>query len=133
MDRVRVDKWLWSVRIFKSRTKASDACKEGRVSIGDKRIKPSHWIGVGDEIHIKKEGFNLVFRVEKLLKTRVSAVLASPCYTHLTPSSELNKFKDWYIGKSTGEFRERGLGRPTKKERREISSFKDEFLLDWDD
>ncbi len=133
MERLRIDKWLWSVRIFKSRSKATDACREGKVVINDVKVKPSHFVYTGDVVHVKKEGFNLVFKVEKLISMRVSATLAAPCYTNLTSEEELNKFKSWYIGKSTGEFREKGVGRPSKKESRIIRSFKEEQFWEWDE
>lgn len=81
---------------------------------------------------VKKEGFNLTFKVNRLIEKRVSATLAMPCYTNLTPDEEMLKYKDWYVGKSTGEFREKGLGRPTKRERRTIEEFKDNWFGDED-
>ncbi len=133
MEKVRLDKWLWSVRIFKSRTKATEVCKKGNVTVNDSISKPSHMIRKGDTIGVKKNGFNLIFKVEDLLNKRVSATLAAQCYTNLTPESELNKYKDWYIGKGAPERRDRGAGRPTKRERRELEEFKEGYLFDWDD
>ena len=129
-DKMRVDKWLWSVRIFKSRSKATDACKKGHIKIGEQRLKPAHLIRVGDTLSIKKDGFNLDFKVKKLIPKRVSFILAEPCYDNMTPLEELNKFKDWFIGKASPERRMKGQGRPTKRERREIDAFKDEIFLD---
>jgi len=131
MKKVRIDKWLWSVRIFKSRTKATDACKSGRVQILEKNVKPSYLVEPGQIIQLHKNGFDLTFKVNELLKSRVSATLAEPCYDNLTPEAELNKFKDWYIGKGGPERRDRGSGRPTKKERREIDDFKFDQFLDY--
>lgn len=128
--KLRVDKWLWSVRLFKSRSKATDACKSGRVRIGEQIMKPSTLVTPGQIIEVRKDGFNLIFRIDKLISKRVSAVLAAPCYTNLTPEDELNKFKDWFVGKAGAEYREKGEGRPTKKERREIDRFKDDLYLD---
>lgn len=133
MEKLRIDKWLWNVRIFKSRSKASDACREGKVVINENKVKPSHFVYLGDVVHVKKEGFNLIFKVEQLIKMRVSASLAAPCYTNLTSIEELNKFKSWYIGKSSNEFRDKGVGRPSKKESRIIRSFKDEQFWEWDE
>lgn len=127
---MRVDKWLWSVRLFKSRSKATDACKKGRVRIGDNVLKPSSLIRVSDLLSLRKDGFALEFKVNELLDRRVSATLAAPCYTNLTPLEELNKFKNWFVGKAPPERRELGTGRPTKKERRELDGFKDEIYLD---
>ena len=127
-DKVRVDKWLWSVRIFKSRTIATDECKGGRVKIGGVSLKPSYLISEGEIVEVKKNGFNFTYKLLNLIEKRVGAPIAQTCYEDLTPEAELNKYKDWYIGKSNGELREKGAGRPTKKERREIDKYKtDQF------
>lgn len=130
LSKVRVDKWLWSVRIFKSRSKATDACKKGRVRLGENILKPSFLLQEGNILEIRKDGFVLSFLAKKLINKRVSATLAQPCYENLTPEEELNKFKDWFIGKAPAERREKGAGRPTKRERREIDDFKDDIYLD---
>ena len=124
MEKVRIDKWLWSVRIFKSRTLASDTCKKGKVKINDVVVKPSAFLRVGDIITTTKEGFNLTFKAVELISKRVSATLAEPCYENLTPEAEMNKFKAAYLGGTIHEIREKGAGRPTKKERREIEKHK---------
>jgi ribosome-associated heat shock protein Hsp15 len=135
--KVRVDKWLWSVRIFKSRSIATKACKAGRVKMGDKTLKPSQEIEAGDQIQVHKEGFYFQFEVLKAIDKRVSATLARPCYKNLTPEEELHKYDNWFVGKTGVEKRERGAGRPTKRERREIDEFKDleqfNFEMDWDE
>ncbi len=130
MQEVRVDKWLWSIRLFKSRTIATEACKEGKVKLGDNQLKPSHDIKRGDLLFVYKDGFKLEIKVIDLLEKRVSATLAKNYYENLTPEDELNKYKAWYIGKAAAEIRERGAGRPTKKERREIDGHKQNFLND---
>lgn len=129
-DKMRIDKWLWNVRIFKSRSKATNACKKGVVKIGEQKLKPSSLIAPEMIIEVRKDGFNLQFLIKELIPKRVSAVLAQPCYDNLTPEEELNKFKSWFIGKAPAERREKGMGRPTKRERREIDDFKDEMFLD---
>jgi len=126
LKKVRIDKWLWSVRIFKSRSMATDACKSGKVKIDESNVKPSYLLQRGEVIHVKKNGFNMVYKAVDLLEKRVSATLAQPCYENLTPADELNKYNDWYIGKARPEMREKGAGRPTKRERREIDRFKDD-------
>lgn len=128
MKKTRIDKWLWSVRIFKSRTLSTDSCKSGKVKIKELNVKPSYLVTVGETVHVRKNGFNLLFKVDKLIDKRVSAPLAQVCYTDLTPEEELNKYQDWYIGKASPERREKGAGRPTKRERREIDEFKDDYL-----
>ena len=131
IEKVRVDKWLWSVRIFKSRTQATDACKSGRVKINDKLAKASSTVERNDLLQVRKNGFNLQFKVVDLIQKRVGAPIAQKCYVDLTPEEELNKYQDWYVGKGRTEFRDKGLGRPTKRERRDIEAFKDDYL-DWD-
>jgi len=125
-NKVRIDKWLWSVRIFKSRTLATDACKMGRVRIASLPIKPSYLLQEGEEITVKKEGFNLVFKALQLIEKRVGAPIAVTCFEDLTTEEEKNKYNAWFSGGvPVPEKRERGTGRPTKKERREIDDFKE--------
>ena len=124
LDKVRVDKWLWSVRIFKSRTIATDACKSGKVKAGGTPVKASQMIQRGDELEVRKNGFNFRYKVIDLIQKRVGAPVAQKCYEDLTPEEELNKYKDWFVGKAAAEKREKGAGRPTKRERREIEQFK---------
>lgn len=126
--KVRVDKWLWSVRIFKSRTLATTACKSNKVKIGDLALKPSSLLEGGEVLLVRKNGFDLQFKVDKLIEKRVGAPIAVECYTDLTPPEELNKYKDWFVGKAAPEKREKGAGRPTKRERRDIEKYKgDQF------
>lgn len=132
LQKVRTDKWLWSVRLFKSRSMAADACRNNRVRVNEIIAKPSHLLTPGDVIHIKKNGFNLTYKVLQLLDKRVSASLAAPCLEDLTPPEELNKYREWFVGKSGVEYREKGDGRPTKKDRREIDEFKS-FYFEIDD
>ncbi len=126
-DKVRIDKYLWSIRIFKSRTLATDACKEGKVKLHEENAKPSTMVTVGDIIDVIKDGFKLKYKVVQLIEKRVSPILAKPCYEDLTPEDEINKYKSWFIGKGGPERRERGAGRPTKRDRREIDEFKDYY------
>ena len=133
MKKIRIDKWLWSVRIFKSRTLASNACKGGRVKVDHEGVKASSNLEVGQTVQVKKNGFDLEFRVIKLIEKRVGAPLAVECYEDLTPPEELNKFKDWFVGKGQSEMREKGAGRPTKKERREIDDYKGIIYEDLED
>ena len=126
MEKVRIDKWLWSVRIFKSRTLATEACKLGRVRIGGEPVKASQLLTGSETVTVKKEGFNFEFRVQKLIEKRVGAPIAVTCYEDVTPAAEKNKYNAWFLNSQpSAEKRERGAGRPTKKERREIEAFKD--------
>mgnify|MGYP000512687860 CR=1 FL=1 len=86
----------------------------------------------GFAFFVRKNGFDLTFLVKDIIKKRVSATLAAPCYEDLTPDSEKNKYKDWYIGKASAEMRGKGEGRPTKRERREIDDYKDENYFEFD-
>lgn len=126
MEKVRVDKWLWSVRIFKTRTLAIDACKSGKVKVGEAPVKPSFLLKVGDTVEVKKDGFYFQYRALQLIEKRVGAPIAVTCYEDVTPEAERLKYKSWFLNQqTTSERRERGAGRPTKKERREIDAFKD--------
>jgi len=129
MKKVRVDKWLWAVRIFKTRTLATKQCKAGRIKIGENPLKASYLISGGETLIVRKNGFNFQFLVKELLDKRVSAVLAAPCYENVTTEEELKKYESWFYGKAAPEQRIRGTGRPSKKERREIDEFK-EFFFD---
>lgn len=134
MQKVRVDKWLWSVRLFKTRTVSTTACKGGRVKIGDKTLKASYLLKGDELLKVKKNGFDLKIKVNKLINKRVGAPVAVECYENLTSEEEMKKFEDWFVGKARPEIREKGTGRPTKRERREIDRFKgDLFELDDDD
>ena len=132
MKKVRIDKWLWSVRIFKSRSMATDACKSGKVKIEDKAVKPSYLLSRGETIQVRKNGFNLVYKAVELIDKRVSFTLAEPCYENLTPAEELSKYQDWFVGKARPEQRDRGAGRPTKRERRQLEDWKEDYLTDED-
>ncbi|MCB0532330.1 MAG: RNA-binding S4 domain-containing protein [Lewinellaceae bacterium] len=125
MEKVRIDKWLWSVRIFKSRTISTDACKSGKVRVDGVAVKPSYLLTENEEVVVKKDGFNFQFRALKLIEKRVGAPIAVTCYENITPAEEMNKYQSWFLNaKSTAEKREKGAGRPTKKDRREIDEFK---------
>jgi ribosome-associated heat shock protein Hsp15 len=119
-EKTRVDKWLWAVRIFKSRTIASDACKSGKVLINDESIKAAHWIIPDTVIEVRKNGFRFKYKVLKIIDKRVSAPLAAVCYENLTSEEELNKYNAWFNNRAIPATRLKGTGRPTKKERREI-------------
>ena len=128
MDKTRIDKWLWAVRIFKSRSMAADACKTGRVKFNGSILKASANVMRGNIIQVRKDHFNFTFKVLDIIDKRVSAKLAEPCYENITPPEELNKFKSWFLNSQSVEFREKGSGRPTKKERRVIDDYKVEIV-----
>ena len=126
-EKVRIDKYLWAIRIYKSRSIATEACREGKVKMKGEPVKSSAQVTIGDVIEVTKDGFKLQYKVLQLIEKRVSAVLAKPCFEDLTPEEEINKYKSWFIGKGGPERRDRGTGRPTKKDRREIVDFKDYY------
>lgn len=131
MNKVRVDKWLWSVRIFKSRTVATEACKGGKVKLNGANMKPSALVQQGDVLTIRKNGFDFRFKVLELIEKRVAAPIAQKCYENITPLEEMNKYQEWFTaGKAAAEKRDRGTGRPTKKERRDIDEFKGNWFDD---
>ncbi len=118
---MRVDKWLWAVRIYKSRTQATDACKEGRVKSNEITLKPSSPIKVGQVLRVRKKGLTFSYQVVELISKRVSAELAIKAYQNLTPSDILEKFNNnRQLGSSFYSTRPKGMGRPTKKERRQV-------------
>lgn len=126
MAKVRIDKWLWSVRIFKSRTLATDACKAGKVKVAGEAAKPSYMLAENEVVTVKKDGFSFQYRALTLIEKRVGAPIAVTCYEDVTPLEEKNKHNEWFLnGMPAAEKRQRGAGRPTKRERREIEQFKD--------
>jgi ribosome-associated heat shock protein Hsp15 len=120
-EQVRIDKWLWAVRIYKTRSLATEECKKGRVIIDGVATKPSRIIKVGDKIVVRKLPVLYTYEVKGIISKRVSAQLAQENYEDLTSIEELNKLKlqDTILIK-----RDRGTGRPTKKERRMIDKLK---------
>ncbi len=116
---VRIDKWLWAVRIFKSRSLATDCCKRGRVLIGDEAVKASRNVHIGDIIQVRKPPLTLTYQVTGLLEKRGSATLAAENVVDLTPQEELDRVR--HAQENAFFVRDRGTGRPTKKDRRDIT------------
>ena len=121
-DIVRIDKWLWAVRIYKTRSLATEACRNGRVKIGGQGIKASREVHINDEIDIHMGVYHKTVKVTTLLHNRVSAAIVASFLYDLTPDSEYAKLKIQQEMKP--EFRPRGEGRPTKKHRRLIDRLK---------
>ncbi len=119
---IRIDKWLWAVRVFKTRSLASEACRSGKVKILDQVIKPSRVLKTGEEITVSIPPITKTLKVIALAGNRVSAKLVSTLMQDLTPEAEYQKLKQ--TKESDFEFRQRGIGRPTKRERREIEFLK---------
>lgn len=121
---VRADKLLWSVRVYKTRSLATEACKNGRVHIEGVSIKASREIRVGDTLTIRLGAFTRTIAVIGLIQNRVSAKLVAEYITELTPPEEFEKLK--MIRDLNYELRDRGQGRPSKKDRRDIERLKGE-------
>lgn len=130
-NEVRIDKWLWAVRLFKTRTIAVEACKKGRIAISGTTIKPSRNIKVGEVIQVRKPPITYSFEVLALADKRMGAKLVPEFMKDVTPSSEYAILE---VSKASGFVdRGRGLGRPTKKERRDLDEFIDDSFFDeWD-
>jgi len=124
LEKIRIDKWLWSVRMFKTRTAATDACNSGKVKIEDNRVKPSQIIKVGDEIKFNLHGDIKILKVLRLIDKRVGAPVAVTCYEDKSPLGIHDKAQPSFFYQF--EVRDKGVGRPTKKNRREIERFKEE-------
>jgi ribosome-associated heat shock protein Hsp15 len=119
---IRIDKWLWAVRIYKTRSLASDACRSGRVKLLDHAIKPSHEVKTGEVFSVSISPIVKTVKVVELTGNRVSAKLVAGFLEDLTPDSEYLKLKR--TNSTSFELRERGTGRPTKRDRREIEFLK---------
>jgi len=120
--KVRLDAWLWSVRIYKTRSAATTACRAGHVRLNCEPVKASQNVVAGDRIRVRKDGFDRDLEVTGLLSKRVSAPLAAKCYIDHPPPRERVVIPQVPI-------RERGAGRPTKKDRREM----DRLRASWQD
>ena len=136
MEEVRVDKWLWAVRVFKTRSIATDACKKGRISIAGVTIKPSRVIRVGEVITIRKPPIEYSFRVIQLLGSRVGAKRVAEFMENVTPREQYELLELQRVSGFVD--RAKGLGRPTKKDRRDLDQFAEDLpegmdLFDWDD
>ncbi|MDE6651537.1 MAG: RNA-binding S4 domain-containing protein [Paramuribaculum sp.] len=127
----RIDKWMWATRIFKTRTISTEACKKGRVSVGGTTVKPSRTIKPGDVIEVRKPPVTYSFRVLALTENRLGAKLVPEYLENITPKSQLDLLE---VVKISGFIdRRKGLGRPTKREGRELSRFTEQATGDgWD-
>jgi len=128
VEKLRVDKYLWAIRVFKTRSLATEACKAGRVKLDGRSVKPSAVVKMGDSYHIQKGLEKKVLRVTGLLEKRVDAKTAAAFYEDITPVEETYSYKS--MGRASVPTRDRGAGRPTKKDRREIDSLQNDW---WDE
>lgn len=123
MSGSRIDKYLWSIRIFKTRALASEACKRGRVLINDMNVKPSRSVSVGETIQVKKPPVSYFYKVLDPIQKRVGAKIVADYMLDVTPQEELDKLSmqdDFFIN------RPRGTGRPTKKDRRDLDTLRND-------
>lgn len=124
-ESIRIDKWLWAVRIFKTRSDAADACRNNRVLVNDSYTKPSREIKTGDVVSVKKMPVTYSFRVLDIVSNRQPAKNVPLYAENITPQAELDKLN--VPRETVFVSRDRGMGRPTKKERREIDSLMDDL------
>jgi ribosome-associated heat shock protein Hsp15 len=124
-DKLRIDKYLWAIRLFKTRSQAADACDKGRVKLDGTAVKASRTVNVGDEYDVKTEARKWVIKIVQLLDHRVQYSEAIKYYTDLTPAEELEKqdfqSESFHTGKRLSK-----VGRPTKKQRRNMDGFMDD-------
>ena len=132
----RIDKWLWAARIFKTRSIAADACKNGRVTKNGVNIKPSHIVKLGETISVRKSPITYSFKILDAIEQRVGAKLIPGVYENVTPKEQYELLEMSRISGFVD--RARGTGRPTKKERRALDAFVDPAMFgfdeeDWDE
>ena len=121
MEEARIDKWLWASRIFKTRSIAADACKNGRVTVGNVAVKPSRMVKVGETISVRKPPITYSFRILKTIEQRVGAKLLPEIYENVTAPEQYELLEMTRISGFVD--RARGTGRPTKKDRRSLDAF----------
>ncbi|MFD1713206.1 RNA-binding S4 domain-containing protein [Amnibacterium flavum] len=114
----RVDSWLWAVRLVKTRAAATAACRAGHVRVRGERAKAAAPVRIGDEVRIRMDGRERIVVVQRIVAKRVSAVVAADCLTDLTPPPPPK------VESPLEVIRDRGAGRPTKRERRDIEKFR---------
>lgn len=127
-EKLRIDKYLWAIRLFKTRSLATDACKAGRVKLNGQNLKPSAIVKVGEVYQVSKGVEKKIIEVVELLYNRVEAKIATTKYKDLTPVEETHAFKSVFHAPSLK--RDRGTGRPTKKDRRETDDLLDGMFED---
>jgi len=125
-EKLRIDKYLWAIRIFKTRTLAADACKAGRIKLDNQNIKPSHEVKIGEVYQVSKGIERKVLKITGLLENRMDAKSVVDFYEDMTPIEQTHAFKSMFHAPVLK--RDRGTGRPTKKDRREIDDLKDDFF-----
>ncbi|MGH1552732.1 RNA-binding S4 domain-containing protein [Streptomyces sp. L7] len=118
-ESVRVDSWIWSVRLVKTRSMGAAACKGGHVRVNGERVKPAHSVRVGDEVRLRHEGRERIVVVKRVIRKRVGAPVAAECYVDNSPPPPPRETV------APAGIRDRGTGRPTKRDRRELERLRD--------
>ena len=121
-EKLRIDKYLWAIRLFKTRSMAAEACDQGKVKLNGTSVKPSKTVNVGDEYDVRTEAKKWKIKILELLHNRVQYTESLNYYLDITPEEEIQRIK--YLASSfhTGK-RQSKVGRPTKKERRDLDGF----------
>ncbi|MET0885600.1 MAG: RNA-binding S4 domain-containing protein [Mycetocola sp.] len=122
----RIDSWLWAVRIYKTRSMATTACRAGHVRVGGERVKASHAVKVGDEIRVREGGFDRIVEVQRIVVKRVGASVAAECLIDRTPPPPPREEV------ALVPMRDRGAGRPTKRERRDLEKLRGRDAVAYD-
>lgn len=125
-EKLRIDKYLWAIRIFKTRSLATDACKAGKVKLNGQNVKPAHEVQIGNTYQVQKGIERKVIYVTGLLERRGDATTAARHYVDRTPVEETHAYKSVFHAPTLK--RDRGTGRPTKKDRREIDDLKQDWF-----
>ena len=120
---IRIDKWLWAVRLYKTRSLASEECKKGKVMINGMNVKPSREIKEGETIQLRRPPITRSYKVLALVENRMAAKMVPEFMVETTPASELEILEE--MKNRNIDNRDRGTGRPTKKERRDLDDFFD--------
>ncbi|MEU0598709.1 RNA-binding S4 domain-containing protein [Streptomyces sp. NPDC006393] len=123
-ETVRIDSWIWAVRLVKTRSVGATACRGGHVRVNGERVKPSHSVRVGDEVRVRQEGRERIVVVRRLIRKRVGAPVAVQCYVDNSPPPPPRE------AVAPIAVRDRGAGRPTKRDRRELERLRDLGGLD---
>ncbi|EPD57724.1 MULTISPECIES: RNA-binding S4 domain-containing protein [unclassified Streptomyces] len=113
-ENVRIDSWIWAVRLIKTRSLGAAACKGGHVHVNGERVKPAHSVRIGDEVRVRQEGWERVVIVKRLIRKRVGAPVAAQCYVDNSPPPPPRE------AFAPAGIRDRGTGRPTKRDRRDM-------------
>jgi len=124
MDELRIDKWLWAARLFKTRRLAAEACQAGKVKLNSRSVKPGRAVKVGDQLLITRKLYKQRIRATGLSERRVSSHIAATLYEDTTPNEELEQARLVHTMESDFHRERRGAGRPTKRDRRALQKLK---------